>query len=121
MNDNTGELYIGTDKGIMGYKGQATEGADNLGDLYAYPNPVRPDYTGVIAVKGFMDESDVKFTDASGNLVYSTVSKGGQAIWNGNNLQGERVKSGVYYCFAVSRTNSQRGFAKAATKILFIN
>ena len=121
MNDNTGELYIGTDKGIMGYKGQATEGADNLGDLYAYPNPVRPDYTGVIAVKGFMDESDVKFTDASGNLVYSTVSKGGQAIWNGNNLQGERVKSGVYYCFAVSRTNSQRGVAKAATKILFIN
>jgi len=121
MNDNTGELYIGTDKGIMGYKGEATEGADNLDDLYAYPNPVRPEYTGTIAIKGFMDESDVKITDASGNLVYSTVSKGGQAIWNGNNLQGERVKSGIYYCFSVSRTSSQKGFAKAATKILFIN
>lgn len=121
MNDNTGELYIGTDKGIMGYKGEATEGADNLGGLYAYPNPVRPDYIGVIAIKGFMDESDVKITDASGNLVYSTVSNGGQAIWNGNNLQGERVKSGIYYCFAASRTNTQKGFAKAATKILFIN
>jgi len=121
MNDNTGELYIGTDKGIMGYKGEATEGADNLDDLYAYPNPVRPEYTGVIAIKGFIDESDVKITDASGNLVYSTISKGGQAIWNGNNLQGERVKSGIYYCFAVSRTNSQKGFAKASTKIMFIN
>lgn len=121
MNDKTGELYIGTDKGIMGYKGEATEGADNLDDLYAYPNPVRPGYTGVIAIKGFMDESDVKISDASGNLVYSTISKGGQAIWNGNNLQGERVKSGVYYCFAVSRTSTQKGFAKASTKILFIN
>ena len=121
MNDNTGELYIGTDKGIMGYKGEATEGSDNLDDLYAYPNPVRPEYTGVISIKGFMDESDVKISDASGNLVYATVSKGGQAIWNGNNLQGERVKSGIYYCFAVSRTNTQKGFAKAATKILFIN
>ena len=55
------------------------------------------------------------------NLVYSTISEGGQAIWNGNNLQGERVKSGVYYCFAVSRTNTQKGFSKASTKILFIN
>jgi hypothetical protein len=121
MNDNTGELYIGTDKGIMGYKGEATEGADNLDDLYAYPNPVRPEYTGIISIKGFIDESDVKISDASGNPVYSTVSKGGQAIWNGNNLEGERVKSGIYYCFAVSRTSSQKGFAKAATKILFIN
>jgi len=121
MNDNTGELYIGTDKGIMGYKGEATKAADNLDDLYAYPNPVRPEYTGVIAIKGFMDESDVKITDASGNLVFSTISKGGQAIWDGNNLQGERVKSGVYYCFAVSRTATQKGFAKASTKIMFIN
>jgi len=121
MNGNTGELYVGTDKGIMGFKGEATEPADNLSDLYAYPNPVRPGYTGPIAIKGFMNESDVKITDAGGNLVYSTISTGGQVVWDGNNLEGERVKSGVYYCFAVSRASTQKGFAKASTKILFVN
>ncbi len=117
MNDITGELYVGTDLGIMGYKGEATEPTEGFQDVYAYPNPVRSDYTGPIAIKGLMEESDVKITDASGNLVYSGTSVGGQFVWNGLNLQGERVQSGVYYAFAASRT----GLSKSSTKILFIH
>ena len=101
----------------MGYKGEATAPQTQFNDVYAYPNPVRPEYTGQIAIKGFMRDSEVKITDASGNLVYATFSVGGQAVWSGNTLSGERVSSGVYYVFVTSSDGTQ----KTKTKILIIN
>lgn len=117
MNQQTGELFIGTDRGVIGFKGTATEPKNSFNDVYAFPNPVRPDFDGPIAIRGLMDKSDVKITDSRGNLVYSTVSNGGQAIWNGKNYQDERVATGVYYIFVVD----QNGASKSSTKILFIN
>ena len=116
MNHESGELYISTEKGIMGFKGSATEPDLQYEDVYAYPNPVRPEYTGNIAIKGFTEDSEVKITDSNGNLVFTTYSVGGQATWNGNTLSGNRVSCGVYYVFATSSDGSM----KTKTKILFI-
>ncbi len=117
IHPKTGEVYVGTDKGIMGYKGEATEPNDRFQNVYAYPNPVRPEYEGKIAIKGLTNNADVKITDASGNLVASTTSLGGQAVWDGKTLSGERVATGVYYVFIVT----QDGGDKIATKLLFVN
>lgn len=117
IHPKTGEVYVGTDKGIMGYKGEATEPNDRFQGVYAYPNPVRPEYEGKIAIKGLTNNSDVKITDASGNLVASTTSLGGQAIWDGKTLSGERVATGIYYVFIVTEDGSD----KIATKLLFVN
>lgn len=117
MNQQNGELFVGTDRGIIGYKGTATEGELSYNDIYAFPNPVRPEFQGPIAIRGLTENSDVKITDAGGNLVFTGVSNGGQAIWNGKNLVGERVATGVYYVFVVSEDGSLKG----KTKILFIN
>jgi hypothetical protein len=117
MNKVTGELYIATEDGIMGYKSEATEPKQVYSDIYAYPNPVRPEYTGNIAITGLKESSDVKIADASGNIVYSTTSIGGQATWNGKMLNGKRVSSGVYYIFV----SDKDGMSKSKTKILFIN
>lgn len=117
INPKTGEVYVGTEFGIMGYKGEATEPIDNFEDVYAYPNPVRPNYNGKIAIKGLTKNAEVKITDASGNLVLSTNALGGQAIWDGKTLNGIRVATGVYYVFVVSEDGKQ----KIATKLLFVN
>ena len=117
INPKTGEVYVGTDKGIMGYKGEATEPNTTFTEVYAYPNPVRPEYQGKIAIKGLTQNADVKITDASGNLVASTTSFGGQAVWDGKTLSGERVATGVYYVFLVTEDGSD----KIATKLLFVN
>ena len=117
INPKTGEVYIGTDFGIMGYKGEATEALDKFEDVYAYPNPVRPEFDGKIAIKGLTKNAEVKITDASGNLVLSTNALGGQAVWDGKTLEGIRVATGVYYVFVVSKDGKQ----KIATKLLFIN
>ena len=117
INDLTGEMFIGTEKGLISYKGTATEGNEFFKDVYAYPNPVPHDYTGLIAINGLVTNANVKITDISGNLVYETQAKGGQATWNGRNFDGERVKTGVYLAFC----SDEEGDKTFVTKILFIN
>ena len=117
INDATGEVFFGTTAGIISYKGTATEAGEDFKDVYAYPNPIRPDYTGPIAIKGLVKNTDVKITDITGTLIYHTKSLGGQAIWDGKNFSGERAQTGVYLVFCANDDGSKT----TVTKILFIN
>lgn len=113
----TGEVYFASSRGIVSYRGTATIEDPAYVDVYAFPNPVKPDYEGPIAIKGLLRNSDVKITDVAGNIVFATKSEGGQAIWDGKNIKGEKVKTGVYMVMC----NSESGQSKAVAKILFIN
>ena len=113
----SGELFIGTDVGICSFRTDATSGTDTFGHVYAFPNPVEHDYTGTIAISGLVRDADVKITDVSGNIVYSTVANGGTAVWNGNLFSGQRAATGVYLVFCTNADGSQT----QVTKILFIN
>ncbi len=113
----SGELFVVTDKGVQSYRASATYAFGSpLEDIHAFPNPVRPDYDGLIAIKGFSRNAIVHITDAAGNTVYSTKSDGGQAVWDGRNHEGKKVASGVYYVFA----SSEDGSVRSATKILVV-
>jgi hypothetical protein len=116
INDVTGEVFIGTDKGIASYRSDATVAADKLekNNVYAYPNPVRADYSGNISVVGLTHGCSVKIVDAAGYLVNEGVSNGGMYSWNGRNARGEKVASGVYYVL----TYDSDGREGVATKIL---
>ncbi|MBP6428914.1 MAG: hypothetical protein KA273_00775 [Bacteroidales bacterium] len=116
QEQKTGEVYIGTDLGIISYKAESTKAEEEAGSLTAYPNPVKPDYNGIIAIKGFVFDSDVRITDISGNTVAHLKSIGGQAVWNGKNFSGQRVSSGVYLIFG----SAEEGKETAVGKILFI-
>ena len=117
VNDKTGEVFFGTPEGIISYRGTATAGHGDYADVYAFPNPVRPDYDGDIVITGLVEDTDIKITDISGNLVHQTTSLGGQATWNGKNLNGNRVSTGVYMVFG----NDKKGEKTFTTKILFIH
>ena len=116
INHQNGELFIGTDKGILGYKSTATSPNIEFTNLQVYPNPVRPDYQGSIDVTGMMKNSEVKITDASGFLIQTIFSQGGQAVWNGKDRNNQIVGSGIYYFFATS----QDGYSKAKSKVLIV-
>jgi hypothetical protein len=117
INDATGEVYFSTDKGLISYVSDAVEGGDKNEDVMAYPNPVRPEYTGPIAIRGLVKDADVKITDVRGNVVFKTKALGGQAIWDGNNFAGQRASTGVYLVFITNDDGSET----AITKILFVN
>jgi hypothetical protein len=117
IDGKSGEVFFATDKGLVSYRGQATEGGINFGKVYAYPNPVRPDYTGDIFITGLLTDANVRITDISGNLVYETNALGGQAVWNGRNLLNKRVNTGVYLIFCSNKDGSKT----AVTKLMFIH
>lgn len=113
INERTGEIYIGTDRGLQVYRGTATYATSApLDDVYAFPNPVKPGYDGPIAIKGFTRNGLVHITDASGHTVFTTTANGGQALWNGRNLKGDKVASGVYYVFVSDSQGDNRSVAK---------
>lgn len=113
INERSGEVFVGTDKGLQVYRGTATYAERTpQEEVFAFPNPVKPDYDGPIAIKGFTRNATVHITDAAGHTVYSTTANGGQAIWNGRTLSGEKVASGVYYVFASDEEGDNRSVAK---------
>ncbi len=112
INHKSGEVFILTDKGIVSYRSDATKANENFGDVYVFPNPIRPDYSGVITVTGLADEVNVKFSDVSGNVVYETTALGGQAVWNGKTFDGRKVSSGIYFVFCTNKDGSKTQVAK---------
>jgi hypothetical protein len=117
VDNETGEVFFGTSEGVVSFRNAATTGNDEFNDVFAYPNPVRPDYAGPIFIRGLATNAQVKITDVQGNIVYETVAEGGQAIWYGTDLSGERVASGVY----IANMNNDDGSLAETTKILIIN
>ncbi|MCC6251621.1 MAG: T9SS type A sorting domain-containing protein [Bacteroidia bacterium] len=113
----SGEIYMATANGIISYKYTATQADEDFDDVYAYPNPVKPGYEGLIAIKGLARDCDVKITDISGRLIYATKALGGQAIWDGKNFDGRKAQTGVYIVFC---TNSD-GSKTKTTKIFLAN
>ena len=92
----TGEVFVGTDRGIASYRSDASEPRKDMSNVYAYPNPVRPNYGGMISITGLMDNTVVNIVDAGGNLVCKTKSHGGTAVWDGRLPDGRRATPGVY-------------------------
>ena len=92
----TGEVFVGTANGIASYRSDASEAKEDMSGIYAYPNPVRPDYGGYISVCGLMENTVVNIIDAGGNLVCKTRSQGGTAVWDGKLPDGRRATPGVY-------------------------
>ena len=117
---NSNSVFIGTDVGLVEYSSATAPASADYSNVYAYPNPIRPEYTGWITIKGLMDNSLVKIADAAGNVFYSTISEGGMVTWDGCNADGQRVKSGVYYVFA-SQNEEGGSSSSAVTKILVVN
>ncbi|KIA98215.1 ABC transporter substrate-binding protein [Flavobacterium sp. KMS] len=96
INSVTGEVYIATSKGMVSFKGIATEANENLNNVYVYPNPVRPEFSGTVKIAGLLDKANIKITDIEGNLVYETTSEGGTIEWDTTAFGKYKVASGVY-------------------------
>jgi len=116
VNPVTGEVWFGTAEGIISFRGDATSGKEDFSSVYVFPNPVREDFEGVVTVTGLVENSSVKITDISGNLVYETTSTGGQATWDLRNYRSARVTTGVYLVFC----SNEDGSLARVTKMLVI-
>lgn len=116
FNHQTGELFIVTDVGLVSYRADASEGTTDYESTIVFPNPYKLEHTKGITIQGIKYDSDVKVTDAAGNVVYKTTSNGGTAFWNAQDWDGNRVSPGVYFFWTAP--NSINGEGKKVGKVV---
>lgn len=116
IDGETGDVFFGTDKGLISFRYTATNPKETYDNLKIFPNPVRENFNGYITIEGLKDNSEVKITDAYGGLVFRTLSNGGTATWDGLRFNREKAATGVYFVFI----NDENGKERKAGKILFI-
>lgn len=120
LDPHNNVVYFGTTYGLGAFASDQSPAMEDFSSVRAYPNPVRPDYYGVITIDGLMNDSLVKITDAQGNVIYTGESIGGMMTWDGTNFNGRRVPSGVYYVMASQDGQSDGPKGKVACKILVL-
>lgn len=115
IDNKTGKVYFATLDGIMVYQGDVTEVTSNFGNVLVYPNPVvYAQYKGNVRIRGLASKTNIRITDAAGNLVHSAVANGGYFEWNLNNQRGVRVASGIYYVLMTNEDGTDTATAKIA-------
>lgn len=118
VDNKSGKVYFVTLDGIIVYQGDVLDVTSNFGDVLVYPNPVvYAKFKGNVSIRGLAEKTNIRITDAAGNLVHQAVSKGGYYEWNLNNHRGVRVASGIYF---VLMTNAD-GTDTATAKIAVVN
>ncbi len=117
-NRATNSVVIVTSMGVVEYYCDVTPAAYDYSNVYAYPNPIEPDFTGLITIKGLMANSNVVITDLDGTVVKTMVSDGGIALWDGCDENGVRMSTGLYKVYASQGETSIDG--EPLTKIAII-
>ncbi len=116
-NPNSNSVYVTTPSGLYEYFSDSSPAETSYDNIYAYPNPVRPDYGGDVTIMGLMDNSLVKIADAGGNVIRQLKSTGGMVTWDCCDQYGDRVKTGIYMVLC-SRANG--GSESVVTKIAVV-
>lgn len=114
INNETGEIYFGTDKGLCSYTSYSSSNGSNDNNIWAYPNPVKPNYTGNITITGLENNTNVKILTSNGVLVNEGISTGNIYSWDGCDLQGKRVASGVYMVHTATENGDKGSVCKIA-------
>ena len=112
IDDTNSLIYFGTSNGLVSFKSGGSKSTEDLETVYAYPNPVRPNFDIVekkVTIKNISENVNIKITDIEGNLVAEAQSRinlrynnynleidGGTVFWNGKNMANNVVSSGVY-------------------------
>lgn len=117
INPVTGEVMVGTSNGLVSFQSDAADGKTDFSNVYTYPNPVKENYNGIITITGLIANTQVKITDLNGNLIYQTISNGSIATWDGKDIHGKKVSTGIYMAIC----SNEDGTQSITTKIMIIN
>lgn len=111
-----GTVLFSTASGICSYKSDATEGGEHNDKVLVFPNPVPPGYNGMIAIRGLVNNVNVKIVEIGGRLVFQGRAAGGQFTWNGRDANGKKIATGIYLVLVSDDSRREQ----AAAKIIFI-
>ncbi len=116
IDPSTGTLYCATARGLCSVTTDAVAVPNSLDEsnIKVYPNPVTPDYTGMITIEGLTIGADLKITTATGYIVHEGRTQSALYQWDGLDKRGNRCASGVYNVLLSTADGSEGCVAKIA-------
>ncbi|MEQ8628750.1 hypothetical protein [Ekhidna sp.] len=111
---SNGEVFIYTDQGMVSYRSASSFGLPRHSNVNIFPNPVRPEYQGLVGLKGLARNVNVKVTDINGNLVAEVEANGGTASWDLMDIRGSKVATGIYLFFSATSDGEDTYVGKIA-------
>ena len=112
INGQTGEVFFGTNRGLVSFQSRITDAVGDLENVRVFPNPVKPNFSGLVTIDGLTDDANVKITDVTGNLVYEEFASGGSIQWDTRAFGNHRVSSGVYMVLITSEDQTETQVSK---------
>ncbi len=116
IDENTGTVYVGTDKGLTSFITTAVKPKEAFDELTIYPNPLLLNgNNNLVTIDGLIRDTDIKILTISGKLVKAYSSPGGRvAVWDGRDDFGKLVPSGVYFIVAFDKEGNSVAKGKIA-------
>ncbi|WP_258102716.1 two-component regulator propeller domain-containing protein [Marinoscillum sp. MHG1-6] len=113
-NPANGEMFILTDQGLVSYRSSSSAGQKTHRSVNIFPNPVRPEYDGLVGISGLVTDANIKITDINGNLIAEIDANGGTASWDLRDYRGNKARTGIYLIFSSDAEGSETHIGKIA-------
>lgn len=116
IDENKGTVYVGTDAGLTSFDTPSVKPLESFSELFVYPNPLLvEDKNELLTIDGLIKDSEIKILSISGKLISGFSSPGGRvAYWDGKDLDGKPVNSGIYLIVAYDKEGNNVATSKVA-------
>ncbi len=112
INDETGEVFIATDLGLVSYEDLAITPVNKMDELKVFPNPFSYSRNSQIIIEGLSEETEIKIIGVDGSVVQELETRGGRVSWDGLDFLGNRLGTGVYFVVSLEKSGSEKGVGK---------
>jgi hypothetical protein len=111
----SGVAYFGTEKGLISLNSIAVEPLETCDKITVGPNPFLVPGDTKLRIDGLVAESTIKILNISGTLIAEFETPGGRiAEWDGKDLNGNFVSSGIYIIAGFNKDASEVCTGKVA-------
>ncbi len=112
-NKRNGKMYFGSGYGMTEATGLSIEPAKDY-DIICFPQPFYPGIDDFLSIEGLASNTDLRILTINGQLVKDITTKSRKTQWDGTDINGKYVESGVYLIVASSTGEDKSGVAKIA-------
>ncbi len=115
IDQDNGILYAGTEKGLSALTIAPVVVSRKYSTLEIAPNPLQLPSAVPLMIRNLVADSRIKILTVDGALVSEFRAEGGgRAFWDGRDMRGDLVSSGVYFIVAFTQDGEEVTSGKVA-------
>jgi len=115
IDKKSGIVYVGTSKGLQSFETPIVTPSEQF-SLDCFPSPFVIRQQPFMTINGLEIDSEIRIVTSSGTLVRFLATTSGSINWDGKDMNGQYVPSGIYIVSARSSINNTTSVKKVFVK-----